>query len=658
VASERLARVRALAAALDDAGPSAGEVLEEIGRELHTLKGEARVVGAPEVAQAVHAAEELLRGEARSPADFVSALSERLDVVDELSFQTDVRAAGPDEKLPLIERLLGATDDTFVRVSLDVLGGLGEAAAELRVGESDLAQLFDELTTFLPALPPDVAARQRRCIARGRQVVFEQHHRLAQLHDRVRAARMVRLSTLLAPFPRAARELGAELGKEIEVSIEGAGVEVDQKVLELLREPLVHLVRNAVDHGIETPEQRLVAGKPRAGHLVLRARTLGPTVTVEIEDDGRGVDVEAVAAALRARGESVEVPASPEGLLELLCRHGLSTRTATTEHSGRGVGLDVVKRRTESLGGRLSLRSRPGHGTSFVLAVPMTTVLSAVMCMEVDGVLYGLAPHEIERVEAMQGATIEHAGSALVVRTSDDDDEELVPLADLGTLLDGTPRDPRRRSYFLVAVDGSSRLALAVDRFVGTQVVLQQRLDTFLERNAALRSVAVLASGQLAVALDAAHLFARRGVWEDAPVGTRTQGSTTGKKRTALVVDDSELTRDVLVSVLRELGLDVVEAANGQLALDALGPMTPDVVLTDLDMPVMDGFGLLARLRMRHTEVPVVVLSTRGSPEDIARAVELGADAYLIKTQLDLDELRDVVRRHLRVGRAASDGAA
>lgn len=643
VAAERLGRVRALARAVGERASDADR--EELARELHTLKGEARVVGLPAIAQLVHAAEELLRETV--PGTVPAELDAHLDRIEEAAVWPGRAAPGNagTAKQARIDRLLTG-EDAFLRVSTETLHALAAAAAELRVGEGELPPLLEELERLEPDVPPAAAARLRQAVARGRQLAFEQHHRLERLLDRVRAARMVRLATLLAPFTRAARDLAAELGKDLDVELEGVDVEIDQGVLDVLREPLVHLVRNAVDHGIEAPDVRERVGKRRRGRLALRARTVGPTVRVEVGDDGRGIDVDALAEALRTRGEAAEIPEDAEALLELLCRHGLSSRRSATEHSGRGVGLDVVKRRTESVGGRLSLTTERGEGTTFALEVPTTTVLSTMACIELDGALFGFAPHELERAVALGEQPIETAGSALVTRI----EEELVPIADLASLLDGRPRDPRARRVLVVTQGGRARLALAVDRFVGTRAVLEQRLDAFLERTTAVRSVAVLASGGVAIALDLPDLCARHARADGGVVRART--AEPKPRRRALVVDDSELTRDVLVAALRDLGLEVLEAANGRIAIEVLTHGVPDLVLTDLDMPVLDGFGLLGHLRARHRGVPVIVLSTRGAPEDVQRAIELGADAYLVKTRLELDELRAVVLRQLELGRA------
>jgi two-component system chemotaxis sensor kinase CheA len=661
VAGERLTRARACVAGLESGDATlAQELLAELRRELHTLKGEARVVGLPDVAHAVHAVEELASAPGAEKA--WSELAAQLDALEDLAFRAGREPTEKDRAggaAVLLERLLGGSDDAFVRVSLDALSGLADTAAELRVGEADLRRLLDEIGGLLSDRKRDLHATDtvlRRVLSRGRQLAFEQHHRLERLHDRLRLSRMVRLATLFEPFPRAVQKLAEELGKEVDVVIDGASVEVDRQVLDVMKEPLVHLVRNALDHGLETPDERRGAGKAQRGRLALRARAVGANVIIEVEDDGRGIDVEQLAASLAARGVPSEIPEDDHALLELLCLHGVSTRSRVTELSGRGVGLDVVKRKTESVGGRLSLDTTQGRGTRFVLEVPMTTVLSVLMCVELDGVLYGMGAHEVELVHGLSPPQLEAAGSGQSVRVGD----EVVAIVDLGTLLDGRPRDLRQRKFFFVATAPHARLALAVDRIVGNRPVLEQRLDTFLERTPMVRSVAVLSTGEVAVALDVPELVRRGGDGGASRASSEALPVAPPPRRaTALVVDDSELTRDVVVSVLREMGLEVSDAANGQRALEALATFTPDVMITDLDMPLVDGFELLRRVRATAAtaRVPVVVLSTRGSAEDIARASALGADAYLVKTRLELDQVREVVRRHLG-SPPASGGAA
>lgn len=638
VAGERIAKVVASLDAGDE---------DEARREIHGLKGEARVVGFEPIARIAHALETLLaEGAPRAQVDEGIALIEQAlplepDVeppgieaflhrsADEASAPVEAPAAEP------LAWIATRAADSFLRVDMDALGRLTRSVSEVRATERDLFDLIDVLAEVADAR--EERERARRALALARQLAFDHRQRCDVLTDDLRRLRMVPLGQLFEPFPRAVAQLGAQLGKKVEVAITGADVEVDRQVLDIVTDPLLHLVRNAIDHGIELPDERRASGKPEAGRLTLRARAASGVVEIEVEDDGAGVDVEAVGAGTEG----------DEALLDALCRHGFSTRTQVSDVSGRGVGLDVVKRRVESVGGRLRLRTARGRGTTFALELPTTMVLGTMVCVEVDGASYALAPHEVVQVMDAREAGSERAGGGPIVRV----DGRAVPLFDLGVLTERA-RESTRRARVLVLCQGERTIAVGVDAFRGTRAVSEQRLDPFLEGLEIVRSVAVLADGELAVALDTTELIRRADAFlGDAPRTSVVPEARQARSNRVLVVDDSELTRDLVVATLREMGLEVLEAVNGEAALALLEAEEVGLVVTDLDMPVLDGFGLIRRIRLStRARLPIVVLSTRGDEADVRRASELGADAYLVKSRLELEHLRRVVRRYVEAG--------
>lgn len=638
IARERIAKVRASL----DAGDA-----DEARRELHGLKGEARVVGFEAVAKLAHALEEMLeQGVERARIDHHIAQVEDELEADPASAPTTRLEAAPVERqeAPGLESLSAVAKraaESFLRVDLQQLTRVTRAIGELRTTDGDLTRLIAALEELAETSRDESARRARSALALAHQLVFDHRQRCDAITDALRRLRMVPLHELLDPFPRAVAQLATQLGKEVEVVVSGADIEIDRQVLEVVTEPLLHLVRNAVDHGIEAPDERRARGKPATGRIWLRARASGGTARIEVADDGGGVDVEAV-----RRAAGVDTIEGDEQLLAILSRHGLSTRDEVSEVSGRGVGLDVVKRRVEAVGGRIELATRRGHGTTFAIELPTSMVLGAMVCLEVEGLALALPPYELDRVVDGSTITIEHAGRGLAVRV----DDRFIPFVDLGVLIERCT-EPRPRARVLILRHGERMLAVGVDAFAGTRPVSEQRLDPFLEGLAIVRSVAVLAGGELAVVLDTAEIVRRadrhHGVRRAQPSG---EAATPAQVRRVLVVDDSELTRDLVVSALRELGLEVVEAVDGARALEELERTEVSLVVTDLDMPVLDGFELIRRVRASRTaRLPIIVLSTRGSDADIERASTLGADAYLVKSRLELDQLRRVVRRYVEV---------
>lgn len=631
-------RVTKVLSALD-----AGDA-SEARREMHGLKGEARVVGFEHVARLAHALEGLLaEGAPRSRLDQGVLLVERaLELDPDIEppgvgafLEHDAAPAEPSKALPdePLSWLASRAEDSFLRVDMALLGRLTRSISEVRATERSLRSLTAELVDLLS---DDERERAHHILSLARQIAFDHRQRCDTVTDDLRRLRMVPLGQLLEPFPRAAAQLARQLGKAVDVVVLGADVEVDRQVLDLIAEPLLHLVRNAIDHGIEAPDVRRELGKHEVGRLILRARAAG-AVRLEIEDDGAGIDEDAV----RASANVGELD-GPDALLEVLCRHGMTTRTQVSEVSGRGVGLDVVKRRVESVGGQLLLSTERGRGTTFTLELPSSMVLGTMAIVEVDGARYALSPHEVSEVVDAREISRERAGGGFVVRVGG----HAVPLFDLGALTERS-REARDRPHVLVLRHLDRTIALSIDAFRGTRAISEQRLDPFLQELEIVRSVAVLASGELAVALDPSELLRRADAFLGHETGTPTAERELPRGR-VLVVDDSELTRDLIVATLRDMGLEVIEAVDGAGALAHLEAEEVGLIVTDLDMPVLDGFELIRRVRhSRRARLPIIVLSTRGDDADVRRASELGADAYLVKSRLEIEHLRRVVRRYV-----------
>ena len=636
LAVERLARIEIL---LARGGGSEAE--REIGRELHTLKGEARIVGLGDLAEDTHRAEDAL----------VAHLSARsAESLDRLERALEALAGGLGAG-----QAAGATDGT-VRIPRARIAELTALAAAMRSAEPELDDLraaleelaaqgarlahrlrraagvtADEAAAWIDRLEQTaggLAVRARR--ARGDAV----EHRDA-LEEAARALAMVPLGSLLEPQRAAVRRFAREQDKEIEVVIDGADVEIDADVLERLREPLLHLVRNAIDHGLETPEERALAGKPAAGTLRLEAAPAGNEVTIAVTDDGRGIDAE----ALRGRAGDVDLGPSPsrDALLRLVFVPGLSTRTEVGATSGRGVGMDVVARRVGELGGRISVASEPGHGTRFELRVPVSSTLGLALVCEAAGHGWALPASAVVALEDAEALAPEPAGQGWVVRL----DGAAIPFVPLASLLALDEAGSPRR--VVVVETGARRLALAVDLCRGVERVLVRTEPGLLAGLPLLAGVALVEGGAAVPVLDPAALT------RVAAEGVRARPSApSGPRPRALVVDDSAIMRQLAVSLLRSLGHEVMEAADGRDALRRLDTAVPDLIVTDLEMPVMDGFALLERVRAdeRTRRVPVIVFSSR-TGEAMRRAGALGADACVEKSALVRPELERAVRRLL-----------
>jgi two-component system chemotaxis sensor kinase CheA/two-component system sensor histidine kinase and response regulator WspE len=434
---------------------------------------------------------------------------------------------------------------------------------------------------------------------------------------------------------RHARELALQQGKRLRIQIEAAGAQVERSILDELGEPLAHLVRNAVDHGIEAPSER--GDKDPEARLVLHAEPSGANVVLSIIDDGRGIDPAAVRAAAVRRGlmsaEAAEHFGDREAL-ELIFQHGFSTRTAVTDLSGRGVGLDVVRSVIEKLGGTVTVTSEPGKGTRFVLSIPTRLSLERALVLECGGALYGIPSRQVLEVTHRTDGAVTPVPGGEVVRYRD----ESLPYRSLSALLSS---EAVEEPWLLVIVVGMRRWALGCHSIVGEFDLVRQPPDRLLQSSAHVGGSATLDDGRLVLLLSLAALVRRAAVPLRAPVARASAPKRPGR---ILVVDDSEIIRDLVTHVLRDAGFEVHAAADGGAALALIDSNLPDAILADVEMPVMDGFELLRRVRASWPDLPVVMLTTRSSPEDRSRSAALGANAHLVKSGFQEATLLQTIR--------------
>jgi two-component system chemotaxis sensor kinase CheA len=441
---------------------------------------------------------------------------------------------------------------------------------------------------------------------------------------------------------RHARELAAAQGKRLRVVVEAARAQVERSVLDKLWDGLLHLTRNAIDHGIEAPGER--APKPVEASLILHAEPVGSSVVFTISDDGRGVDPARVRAAAVARGRLRPAEAealSDEGALELLFEHGFSTRAEVGDISGRGVGLDVVRSVVEGLGGAIDLRSTPGQGTRITMSIPTSLSIEHALVVACGGALYGFPARYVQEVLRTSEHAVEAVVGGQVLRYRD----AAVPLRSLAAVL-GQPA--QAEPWALLISTGDRRWALTVPSLLGEHELVRQPLDRLLAALEHLGASATLDDGRLVLIMAMAGLLRRA---ERRPLAPKIAAPLARKPR-ALVVEDSAIIRDLVVQILRASGLEVLTAPEGKAALALVDAESPDIVISDIEMPGMNGFDLLQAIRARSQKLPVIMLTSRGSTEDRQRAAAMGANAHLVKSGFEEDTLVEIVRRFVELPRA------
>ena len=489
----------------------------------------------------------------------------------------------------------------------------------------------------------------------AREAFYEDGARLEAtantLGERVHAARLLPMSAVLTLFPRMVRDLAREQGKEVELVIEGGELNVDKRILEEMKDPLMHLLRNAIDHGIELPAERERQGKPRGGVLQLRAVRENNSVLLEVRDDGRGLDVDAIRHVALQRGlydEAALAAMNTTQLQQLIFLPGFTTSTFVTELSGRGVGLDVVRVNVERLKGDIRIESAPHIGTTMQLRLPLGLSTTRLLLVSVGGHRYGMPiefVHASRRVRNEDMFTLEGRpafeldGQAVIAPRLAD----LLGLPDSESFPDAAPD----QTVCIVIQVGDERLGLRADELLDEEEVLTKPLGAPLQRVRNVSGMAILGSGEICAVLNPADLL--RTAHKS---GTEMRSVESGvhkplSKAVILLVEDSVLVRVMEKRILEDAGYEVVAAVDGVDALKALGSRSFAAVVSDISMPNMDGLTLTARVRQdqHYSDLPVILVTSLASDEDKQRGLEAGANAYIPKPSFDQRVLLETLQR-------------
>jgi two-component system chemotaxis sensor kinase CheA len=502
-------------------------------------------------------------------------------------------------------------------------------ATENRAAAQQVGAGIDKLKDGLERALADAAAGGRGLVRTA-----------GDLDSGVRSLRMVPFAEAGQGLERTVRDLALAAGKEVVFKLVGHEVEIDRAVAERLKSPLLHLVRNAVDHGIGTPAERAAAGKPSAGVITVSAALKGAQVEIAVTDDGRGLDRQRIREEARARG--LPEPADDRDLLALVFRPGLSTARALTAVSGRGVGLDVVKSQVNALHGTVALESIAGSGTTFTMTVPLTVTLIGALLVESAGRTFAMATTQVLGLRRLSPHEVRNVGGRQMLAVN----EGMLPLLSLaGALGLAPPRRDRGQGGFVVLVDaGTSRVAFVVDELLAEQDLVVTALGRRLRRVPHVAGCALLEDGDIALILSAAEL-AESALKAPLRGPLLSAAGPEAARRRLLVADDSVTTRTLEKTMLEEAGYEVRLAADGHQAWRILQEEAIDLVVADVEMPGMDGFTLTDTLRHSTAlgRIPVVLVTSLSSDKDRARGLEVGANAYIVKSGFGRAGLVDAV---------------
>lgn len=461
--------------------------------------------------------------------------------------------------------------------------------------------------------------------------------------EEIRGLRMRPFSDACLGLQLAVRQLSISTGKSVDLEIAGGDTELDRSVLENLRDPLLHIIRNAVQHGIEFPQQRKASGKPEEATIKVSASLHGQHVQIEVRDDGQGINEEAVKA--RARKNGLAEPQTKEEVAALLFTPWFSTSASVDHVSGRGVGLDVVASQVAGLQGDVSLSYEEGKGTCFTLTVPLTLTKIRVLLVKAGGQTLALPSASIQRLlriqlselQSVQGGQVFGFDGSLISVCSLSDALKLAPLSNAAH---------ETRVPAVVLVQGATKRAFLVDELIGEQEVVVTNLGARLQRLRNVSGATILASGEIALILNTVELMKRHQSNSSAHRQTQQQSMATRQIR-LIVCDDSPTTRILETSILQSAGYDVTAVADGQDAWELLQSQGADLIVSDVEMPIMDGFSLARTIRAsdKWKNLPVILVTGLAKESDRENGLLAGANAYVVKSEFDQSELIEAIEQ-------------
>jgi chemosensory pili system protein ChpA (sensor histidine kinase/response regulator) len=448
------------------------------------------------------------------------------------------------------------------------------------------------------------------------------------------------------------RLVAREQGKLVDLVLEGDAIELDKTVLEEMEDPLVHLLRNAVDHGIELPAARKRAGKPEHGEIRLRAFQEGNRVVIQVGDDGAGMDIGALRAAAVRGGFVPEGEGdrwSAEELQSLTFLPGFTTAAEVSHVSGRGVGLDIVRTNIRKLKGSIGLESTPGKGTLFTIRLPMTLAVMRALMVKACNQTFAVPHGAVTAILRVDPDEINHVGSAAVVQL----DDQAYPLIRLAEALSLKRLEELEESRFPVLIldVGAHKVALGVDQLLGEREVVVKSLGSHLRRVEGIAGATLMGDGSVVLILNPVELVGEKSGKRPEIARSQPRPASGGESLTVMVVDDSITVRRVVSNLIRSAGWTPVAARDGLEALEIIqrSPDLPDAVLVDIEMPRMDGYELMSTLRAHPSfaGIPLLVLTSRTGEKHRQKALSVGAAGYIVKPYQDallLEAIRDSAR--------------
>ncbi|GAB6044522.1 response regulator [Caminibacter profundus] len=553
----------------------------------------------------------------------------------------DIQQAKKDMK-----KQIASVKEQTIRVDVKRLDQLMNLIGELVLAKNRLIKIYNDV---------EERYEGEKFLEELNQVVSSISIVTTDLQIAVMKTRMLPIGKVFNKFPRLVRDLARELGKKVKLIIEGEDTELDKSIIEEIGDPLVHMIRNAVDHGIESPEDRVKKGKPEEGTIWLKAYNEGNMIVIEIKDDGKGMDPEKLKQKAVEKG--IITPQEAENMSDkesfmLVFKPGFSTAEKVTNVSGRGVGMDVVKTNIEKLNGIIEIDSIPGKGTTIKLKIPLTlAIIQALLVASQEDLFAVPLSNVIETVRIVEEDIYTIEGkSVLKLR------DEVLPLVNMADIFEIEKiLEPEKYLYVVILGLGATKVGLIVDRFIGQEEIVIKSLGEFLKGLPGIAGATIRGDGRVTLIVDVASLMKLAKETHNKKLVTDSLKEAKKRKEKpedyiVLIVDDSAMDRKIMRQAIEPLGVTIMEAKDGVEALNMLKQNDIDAMLIDIEMPRMDGYTLAQEIRKynKYRNLPLIAVTSRTTKADRVRGVEVGMNEYITKPYTQ-EYLQNVVRRNLKL---------
>ena len=543
-----------------------------------------------------------------------------------------------------VNKTLAHISEQTIRVDVKRLDQLMNLIGELVLAKNRLIKIYNDV---------EERYEGEKFLEEVNQVVSAISIVTTDLQIAVMKTRMLPIGKVFNRFPRVVRDLSRELKKKVNLIIKGEETELDKSIIEEIGDPLVHMIRNAIDHGIEPPEERVKKGKDEIGNVWLQAYNEGNMIVIEIKDDGRGMDPEILKQKAVEKGIITNTEASNMSNKEafmLIFKPGFSTAAKITNVSGRGVGMDVVKTNIEKLNGIIEVDSVTGKGSTFKLKIPLTlAIIQALLVSSQEDLFAVPLSNVIETVRIVEEDIYLIEGkSVLKLR------EEVLPLVNMADIFEiEKVLEPDKYLYVVILGLGATKVGLIVDRFIGQEEIVIKSLGEFLKGLPGIAGATIRGDGKVTLIIDVGTLMKLAKETHNKKVVTESIQEAKKKKEkpedfNVLIVDDSAMDRKIMKTSIEDLGVNIIEAKDGVEALDIVKKNDIDAVLIDIEMPRMDGYTLAQEIRKynKYRKLPLIAVTSRATKADRVRGVEVGMNEYITKPYTK-EYLQNVIKRNL-----------